>query len=93
MTMGRTMTSRDSQEVRHLAAARQAREEGQVARSQDLTAAFSMLVALLALRYFGAAMGWPFVPATVNIGSDLQWRSSFKPDEYPCTSKIPEIKD
>ncbi len=45
------------------------------------------------LRYFGAAMGWPFVPATVNIGSDLQWRSSFKPDEYPCTSKIPEIKD
>lgn len=45
------------------------------------------------LRYFGAAMGWPFVPTTVNIGSDLQWRSTFKPDEYPCTTKIPEIKD
>ncbi len=45
------------------------------------------------LRYFGAAMGWPFVPTTVNIGSDLQWRSAFKPDEYPCTTKIPEITD
>jgi len=45
------------------------------------------------LRFFGAAMGWPFVPTTVNIGTDLQKRSSFKPDEYPCSSKIPEIKD
>jgi len=45
------------------------------------------------LRYLGAALGWPFVPTTVNIGSDLQWRSAFKPDEYPCTTKIPEIKD
>jgi glutaconate CoA-transferase subunit A len=45
------------------------------------------------LRYFGAAMNWPFVPATINIGSDLQRRSAFKPDEYPCATKIPEITD
>ncbi len=45
------------------------------------------------LRYFGAALGWPFVPTTVNVGSDLQWRSAFKPDEYPCTSKIPQVTD
>ena len=45
------------------------------------------------LRFLGAALGWPFVPTIVNIGSDIQWRSSFKPDEYACESKIPEIKD
>ena len=45
------------------------------------------------LRFLGAALGWPFVPTTVNIGSDMQFRSSFKPDEYPCKTKIPEITD
>jgi len=45
------------------------------------------------LRFLGAALGWPFVPTTVNIGSDIQWRSAFKPDEYSCKSKIPEVKD
>lgn len=45
------------------------------------------------LRFLGAALGWPFVPTTVNVGSDLQTRSSFKPSEYPCCSKIPEVAD
>jgi glutaconate CoA-transferase subunit A len=45
------------------------------------------------LRFLGAALGWPFVPTTCNIGTDIQYRSAFNPDEYPCRSKIPEIKD
>lgn len=47
----------------------------------------------MSLRFMGAALNWPFVPATVNIGSDQEWRSAFKPDEYPCKSKIPQITD
>jgi glutaconate CoA-transferase, subunit A len=47
----------------------------------------------MSLRFLGAALRWPFVPTTVNIGTDLQRRSSFKPEEYPGTSKIPEITD
>lgn len=45
------------------------------------------------LRLLGGALNWPFVPATVNIGSDLQWRSAFAPDEYPCRTKIPMVTD
>lgn len=47
----------------------------------------------MALRLLGGALGWPFVPATVNIGSDIQARSAFAPDEYPCRSKIPTVTD
>ncbi|HRT27170.1 MAG TPA: CoA-transferase [Syntrophales bacterium] len=47
----------------------------------------------MTLRFLGGALRWPFVPATVNIGSDNQWRSAFKPDEYPCKSKIPDVTD
>ncbi len=47
----------------------------------------------MAIRLLGGAMNWPFVPATVNIGSDIQYRSAFSPDEYPATSKIPMITD
>jgi glutaconate CoA-transferase subunit A len=47
----------------------------------------------MVLRFMGAALGWPFVPATVNIGSDLQWRSSFNPDGFPCKVKIPDVID
>lgn len=47
----------------------------------------------MALRLFGGAMNWPFVPATVNICNDQQWCSVDYPDEYPCTRKIPQIKD
>ena len=35
------------------------------------------------LRLLGGALNWPFVPATVNIGSDLQDRSAFAPEEFP----------
>lgn len=45
----------------------------------------------MALRILGRALNWPFVPATVSIGSDQQWCSGFNPDEYPSKSKIPEI--
>jgi glutaconate CoA-transferase, subunit A len=45
------------------------------------------------LRYLGGALNWPFVPATVNIGSDLQDRSAFAPEEMPSRSKIPTVTD
>lgn len=47
----------------------------------------------MAYRFFGGAMNWPFVPATVNIHNDQQWCSGDFPDEYPCRRKIPEITD
>lgn len=47
----------------------------------------------MALRLLGGAMNWPFVPATVNIGSDIEWRSAFSPEEYPAKHKIPSITD
>ncbi|MCM8624383.1 CoA transferase [Accumulibacter sp.] len=47
----------------------------------------------MALRLLGGAMNWPFVPATVNIGSDLQYRSAFAPDEHPARHKIPAVAD
>jgi glutaconate CoA-transferase subunit A len=37
----------------------------------------------MALRLLGGALNWPFVPATVNIGSDLQYRRAFEPDVHP----------
>lgn len=45
------------------------------------------------LRLLGGALGWPFVPATVNIGSDLQYLSAFAPEEYPSRAKIPMVRD
>src|SRR5664279_946855 len=45
------------------------------------------------LRLLGGALNWPFVPTTVNIGSDLQYRSAFAPDDYPARSKIPTVID
>jgi glutaconate CoA-transferase, subunit A len=45
------------------------------------------------LRLLGGALNWPFVPATVNIGSDLQDRSAFAPEEYPSRSKIAAVTD
>lgn len=47
----------------------------------------------MAARLLGGAMNWPFVPATVNIGSDIQERSAFAPDDYPATRKIPSVTD
>jgi glutaconate CoA-transferase subunit A len=47
----------------------------------------------MALRFFGGAMNWPFVPATVNIGSDIAWRSALAPDAHPAEEKIPTIAD
>ena len=47
----------------------------------------------MALRLFGGAMNWPFVPATVNIYNDQQWCSCDYPDQYPCSQKIPLITD
>lgn len=45
------------------------------------------------LRLLGGALNWPFVPATVNIGSDIQHRSAFAPDQYPAEDKIPTVTD
>lgn len=45
------------------------------------------------LRLLAGAMNWPFVPTTVNVGSDIQWRSAFAPDEHPARSKIPTVSD
>jgi glutaconate CoA-transferase subunit A len=47
----------------------------------------------MALRLLGGALNWPFVPATVNIGSDIQDRSAFAPDDYPSKTKIPTVID
>lgn len=47
----------------------------------------------MALRFLGGALNWPFVPATVTIGSDLQDRSAFAPGEYPSRRKIPVVTD
>jgi glutaconate CoA-transferase subunit A len=45
------------------------------------------------LRLLGGALNWQFVPATVNVGSDLQHRSAFAPGEYPSRSKIATVTD
>ena len=45
------------------------------------------------LRLLGGALNWPFVPATVNVGSDIQFRSAFASDEYPARHKIPTVTD
>jgi glutaconate CoA-transferase, subunit A len=45
------------------------------------------------LRLLGGALGWPFVPATVNIGTDLQYRSAFAPADHPSRHKIPSVID
>lgn len=47
----------------------------------------------MALRLLGGALNWPFVPATVNLGSDLEYRSGFAPDASPATGKIPRVTD
>ncbi|MBW7901738.1 MAG: CoA transferase subunit A [Rhodocyclaceae bacterium] len=47
----------------------------------------------MALRLLGGALNWPFVPATVNVGSDLEYRSGFAPDASPATAKIPRVTD
>lgn len=47
----------------------------------------------MVLRFLGGALNWPFVPATVNIGSDLQYRSAFAPAEYSAKAKIPTVAD
>ncbi|PWC44933.1 CoA transferase [Azospirillum sp. TSO22-1] len=45
------------------------------------------------LRLLGGALNWPFVPATVNVGSDIQDRSAFAPGEHPARAKIPTVTD
>lgn len=47
----------------------------------------------MAWRFFGGAMNWPFVPATVNVSGDQQWCSGDHPGMYPCDKKIPTITD
>ena len=65
---------------------RRAVESGQLALEDYSNLAMS-------LRFLGGALNWPFVPATVNIGSDLQYRSAFAPDDYPSRGKIPAVVD
>ncbi|ALK09369.1 CoA transferase subunit A [Blastochloris viridis] len=45
----------------------------------------------LPLRLLGGALRWPFVPATVNIHSDIQHYSAFNPIDHH--SKIPFVTD
>jgi glutaconate CoA-transferase subunit A len=47
----------------------------------------------MALRFLAGALNLPFMPATVNIGSDIARRSAFAPNVYPATDKIPAITD
>lgn len=43
------------------------------------------------LRLLAGALNWPFAPATVNIGSDIQHRSAFAPEGG--YAKIPTVTD
>jgi glutaconate CoA-transferase subunit A len=45
------------------------------------------------LRLLAGAMNWPFCPTISAFGSDQEWRSGFNPEQYPCTTKIPEVTD
>lgn len=45
------------------------------------------------LRLMAGALGIPFIPTRISIGSDQQWCSADEPYVYPNTKKIPEIKD
>ncbi|MCK7574920.1 MAG: hypothetical protein MZV65_02870 [Chromatiales bacterium] len=45
------------------------------------------------LRLLGGALNWPFVPATVNLGTDLAFRSAFDPEQYPNPDKIRAVTD
>lgn len=65
---------------------RRAVETGQLALEDYSNLSFN-------LRLLAGAMNWPFAPATVNIGSDIQWRSAFAPDESPARNKIPTVVD
>ncbi len=47
----------------------------------------------MALRLLAGALNLPFMPATVNIGSDIAQRSAFAPQGYPASDKIPGITD
>ena len=47
----------------------------------------------MSLRLLGGALNWPFVPATVNVGSDIETRSAFAPEEFPSRGKIPPVID
>jgi glutaconate CoA-transferase subunit A len=47
----------------------------------------------MALRFLGGALNWPFVPTTVNVGTDLQFHSAFHPDEPASRRKIPPVTD
>lgn len=47
----------------------------------------------MAMRFFGGAMNWPFVPATVCIHNDQQFCSGDQPDVYPNQNKIPWVTD
>lgn len=47
----------------------------------------------MALRFLGGALNWPFVPTTVNIGTDLQFHSAFDPDRLASHHKIPPVTD
>jgi len=47
----------------------------------------------MGLRFLAGALNWPFALATTNIGSDLQYRSAFAPEDYPSRSKIPGVVD
>lgn len=47
----------------------------------------------MVLRLLAGALNLPFMPATVNIGSDIAHRSAFAPNDYPATHKIPAITD
>ncbi|TCT19464.1 CoA transferase subunit A [Thiobaca trueperi] len=45
------------------------------------------------LRLLGGALNWPFVPATVNVGTDLEFRSAFDPEHSPNRDKIRTVTD
>lgn len=45
------------------------------------------------LRILAGALGIPFMPSYISVGSDQEWCSADEPDVYPNTKKIPVIQD
>lgn len=65
---------------------RRAVETGQLALEDYSNLSFT-------LRLLAGALKWPFAPTTVAIGSDIERRSAFAPDETPARRKIPSVTD
>jgi glutaconate CoA-transferase subunit A len=45
------------------------------------------------LRMLAGALNMPFIPANASFGSDQEYCCGDRPAEYPCSTKVPKVKD